>query len=183
MTRSLWVKDMEWILMLAAAFAGFVLGNWATRLHAVDVMTPALANLAGDSWRYLHTLRRELANRMMTTNPDRFVEMLRALDEATKAVHALSPQEQKAHFGELRKKYPATENFDLINCRDYILYDDAFEQWKPSDVEGRYKDIVMFQTLLTLVDPIVQKSVWSWTIIDADYSIFQYVERIKARRQ
>jgi hypothetical protein len=90
----------------------------------------------------LSTFRRELANYMVRTDPNRFLSFYRKACETEAAINVAGKAERAAHFTLICKKYPTYQDFDLIDKREHVLYAGALLEYSVEDIEERYLDLV-----------------------------------------
>lgn len=105
------------------------------------------ANWKGAENRYLNTLRRELANKLVSSDSKRFRRIYTKLREYEETIRNGSDDDAKLEFQYLIKKYPYHSSFDLLGTRDFIPYSEAFKDCHEDDVAERYSDIVKFLIL------------------------------------
>jgi hypothetical protein len=144
---------MELIVVgLAALVGGFVLG---AKLSAKAV-TPALTQVSNtqaiDRANFLQTLRRELANVMVWRNPQRYLQLYRQLNSEVSSLRSWRSEVVCKRLAELASKYPYYSDFDSVATREYVLYADGVSTLGDDELEGRYRDLVMFAALSSIDD-------------------------------
>jgi hypothetical protein len=100
----------------------------------------------------LSTFRRELANYMVRTDPNRFLSFYRKACETEAAINVAGKAECAAHLTLICKKYPTYEDFDLVGTREHVLYADSLAKYSVEDIEERYLDLVKFHALARSLD-------------------------------
>ena len=146
---------MSWVWGGLALIAGLVGGFLVAARRFAQIAKKGLEyadrQSASDQDLLMRTFRRELANWLFKTDPDRY----RALYERARIVEAgilkADPTERREMLTRIAADIPSIANFDLIGTREYILYADALGPW--DYVEERYLDIVRWQSLQKAGEP------------------------------
>ena len=178
---------MEWLIFGLLFVAGFILARLTSRsskdkknklfaesatqlLHAKDNKHEA------DKLLLLTTLCRELANYMIRRDPKRFLAVYKKGRAAAEMANGtVSGESKKALLKMLSDKYPFLSNFDIVQVRDYVLYEDALSHFPPEDIEQTYIDIVQFKALGNSLK-------WWYDITDFENEedhLGRYVQRIE----
>src|SRR5580698_9047523 len=137
---------MDWIWFAGAAILVFFVGarvgarseqkSQATRLNELAL------NMASDRDLGLAMFRRELANYLVRTDPDRFLRLYRKARAAENAIEEADLDTRKAELTIITKKYPMYSDFDLVNTRGHVLYADALDSHPLEDIEDHYLNLV-----------------------------------------
>jgi hypothetical protein len=177
-------RRMEvFIVGLAALVGGFVLGARLNSSSVVPTLTQVSNTQAIDRANFLQTLRRELTNVMVWRNPQRYLQLYRQLNSEILSLRSWRPEETSKRLAELVSKYPHYSDFDAIGTREYILYADGLSMLDDDDVENRYRDLVMFAALSSLVDPSWKDAATKMLIHTTDEKelahLTEYVKRIE----
>ncbi|MGC1584636.1 MAG: hypothetical protein WA791_02875, partial [Rhodomicrobium sp.] len=143
---------MEVIIGIIALVGGFLLG-WRSGAKAV---VPALSQAANtqaiDRANYLHTLRREVANILIWRDPGRYLQLYKELNSEITSLASWRPEDVRKRLTELCGKYPNYSDFDAIGTREYVPYAEGVSSMNDDEIEARYKDLVMFAALSSIVN-------------------------------
>jgi hypothetical protein len=171
---------MEWFWLVGAALVGFYVGS--SLRGRSPPQQPALnelaLNMASDRELMLSTFRRELANYMVRTDPDRFLRLYHKARAAESSIGSADKAEREAMFTIIVKKYPMYQDFDFVGTREHVLYADALSISPLEDIDEHYLNLVKFHALQRVLDE-------GWTFrgeatSDRDLEHLQkYVEKIK----
>jgi hypothetical protein len=146
--------------------------NFASR----DVRTAQ----AHDRNNLLNTYRREIANMLVWSDPDRYLEFYRTLHVEVSTYGGWKLDALQAKHDELAKQFPQYEDFDGFGTRLHVLYADTWGGWS-DDLAARFADITRFQALACAT---YWKDSAAWfggptSDSDIDHLSSRYIERIK----
>jgi hypothetical protein len=96
--------------------------------------------------RYLEVLRRELANVIVSDDPNKMVAAYYKAWEFEGELSRAASSRVEAELNVLTERYPVYEEFDLLNVRHFVPYSDAANCGEDA-VEERYLDISKFLIL------------------------------------
>jgi hypothetical protein len=181
-------RAMNWlswpIPAIATLIIGYLYGIFVGARNARNSLQPVIRqqdnSSAVDRDHFFGVLRRELANWMLRTDPDRYLQTYRQAHQTATEIRAATRVDQMTTHAELCEKYPHYGDFDLIGTRDHILYEDAFENLSYAEVESRYLDIIRFHALKAVIS-----DEWAYfkTTTSEDLTrIEEYSQRFKDRR-
>ncbi len=97
--------------------------------------------------RYIEVLRRELANAIVSDNPNKMVTLYRKGWTFEQEMLKADAARVQAEGDVLTKRYPLYEDFDLLGTRHFVPYSDAVESCEEDAVADRYLDISKFIVL------------------------------------
>jgi len=171
------------VIGIVALVGGFVFGS---RLAAKEI-APALTRVANtqaiDRANFLQSLRRELANVLVWRNPQRYLQLYRNIHAEMSSLESYRPEEVRKQLMDLCKKYPNYNDFDVIGTREYVLYADGLSMMDDAELEGCYRDLVMFAGLSTLIDEAwkdAASNMFVHTTSDRELAhLTEYVQRIE----
>ena len=146
------MSGMELIVGIVALIVGYIFGRKSGARALVPALSQASNTQAIDRANFLQTLRRELANILIWRNPQRFLELYRHIHAEVSSLKSWRPEAIRKRHAELCSKYPNYSDFDAIGTREYVLYADGASLMDDADLEGRYKDLVVFAALSIVVD-------------------------------
>ena len=112
--------------------------NFASR----DVRTAQ----AHDRNNLLNAYRREIANLLVWSDPERYLEFYRTLHAEACTYKDWKMDALQAKHDELAKQYPQYEGFDGFGTRLHVLYADSHGGWS-DDLASRFADITRFQAI------------------------------------
>lgn len=146
--------------------------NFASR----DVRTAQ----AHDRNNLLNTYRREIANVLVWSDPDRYLEFYRTLHAEISTYNEWKIDALQAKHDELAKRFPQYEDFDAFGTRLHVLYADTWGGWS-DDLAARFADITRFQALACAT---YWKDTATWfggptSDSDIDHLSSRYIEMIK----
>jgi hypothetical protein len=145
---------MEWIGIVLVAIVAFFIGHSSRQTKTMSSMpTQSGLNSASDRDLMLATFRRELANYLVWTDPDRFVRLYRKAHEAEAAIEAADKNVREAEFTLITKRFAMYGDFDLIATRSYVLYTDTLNRHELDEIEEHYLDLVRFHALQRADNP------------------------------
>jgi hypothetical protein len=134
---------------------------------------------AHDRYNLLNTWRREIANVLVWSDPDRYLDFYRTLHTEVSTYKEWTLDALQAKHDELAKQYPQYEDFDGLRTRLHVLYADRYGGWDEELVK-RFADATRFQALACAT---YWKDVAAWyggATRDSDLEhLTTYVERIK----
>lgn len=144
-----------------ALFAALVVGRfWRYRsatTSAVKAIEAAEANLAKQRATavalYLHTLRRELANLLMWRDPERYRDIYGDLYQQVASLRSQPVETVRFRLTQLGEHYRLLEDFDIFGTREYVLYSDGACLSSMTEIEERYRDIVLFMEMSVVAEP------------------------------
>ena len=177
---------------LVALVGGFGLGwKWRSKATqaAIDSVSSTqaidraniLRTQAIDRANFLQTLRRELANIMVWRDPRRYLQLYEEIHAEASSLKSWRAEEARRRHGELSEKYQFYSDFDAIGTRDYVLYADGVSMMTYADLEGIYRDIVMFEALSEIVDEAWKEAAKLFVHMTSDEELrhlTEYVGRI-----
>jgi hypothetical protein len=146
--------------------------NFASR----DVQTAH----AHDRNNLLNTYRREIANVLVWSDPDRYLEFYRTLHAEVSTYKGWKIDALQAKHDELAKKFPQYEDFDAFGTRLHVLYTDTWGGWS-DDLAARFAEITRFQAL-ACATYWKDSAIWfggPTSDSDIDHLASRYIERIK----
>jgi len=143
---------LEILIGIIALIGGVILGYRFAAKDALRLVRQLSYTQAIDRANYLGTLRRELANILISRDPQRYLMMYRELHREVSSLNLWQPEEVQKRLNELRSKYPFYSDFDALGTRDYVLYSEAVPFLTHDEIEARYKDMVMFAALSSIAD-------------------------------
>ncbi|MBP7701551.1 MAG: hypothetical protein KA098_03035 [Phenylobacterium sp.] len=174
---------MFWVWLGLALAVGLICGFWAGCTLIAKGVQPTLEEAArhkaSDHDLLMRTFRRELANWMFRTDPDRYMAVYERARLVEAGIFSADVTERRALMNRIAKDIPFIADFDLVGAREYILYSDNLGPYE--DVEGHYLDIVRWQALQIAGDP-------AWKYIakptsDADLKYLpEYATKLKDAR-
>ena len=88
---------------LIGAVVGFILGVKAARTVLIDGAERLVVGWARDRNNYLHTLRRELANWLMQTDPDAFHRLFMQVVGEAQRLQQMTLEDARAQLATLSK--------------------------------------------------------------------------------
>ncbi len=137
---------MELFLVgIVALVVGFFLGAKLIAKGSLPGIKEMQKDQAIDRSNYLFTLRRELANKLIWQDPQRYLKLFQELSSEFKSFKSWRLEEINKRLAELSEKYPFYDDFDIIESKEYVLYSDNW--FKYGELEERYKDIATFVAL------------------------------------
>lgn len=146
--------QMEWIAIALLALVAFLIGRRSRQTKTKSSLpTQSGLNSASDRDFMLATFRRELANYLVWTDPDRFVHLYRKARAAEAAIEVADNKVREAEFALITQRFPMYEDFDLIATRSYVLYADTLNRHELEEIEQHYLDLVKFHALQRADDP------------------------------
>jgi hypothetical protein len=173
---------MDWIWFAGAAILVFFVGarvgarseqkSQATRLNELAL------NMASDRDLGLAMFRRELANYLVRTDPDRFLRLYRKARAAENAIEEADLDTRKAELTIITKKYPMYSDFDLVNTRGHVLYADALDSHPLEDIEDHYLNLVKFHALQCAMSPGWRMRMAATSDEDVEH-LQKYIRKIK----
>jgi hypothetical protein len=171
------------VIGIVALIGGFVFG-WRSGAKAV---VPALSQVSNtqaiDRANFLQTLRRDLANILVWRNPQRYLQLYRHLHTEVNSLGSWRPEEVRKRLAELCEKYANYSDFDAVATREYVLYADDVSMLDDAEMEGRYRDIMMFVALSSLADETWKDAadkMFVHTTSDKEMAhLVKYVQRIE----
>ena len=137
---------MELFLVgIVALVVGFFLGAKLIAKGSLPGIKEMQKDQAIDRSNYLFTLRRELANKLIWQDPQRYLKLFQELSSEFKSFKSWRLEEINKRLAELSEKYPFYDDFDIIESKEYVLYSDNW--FKYGELEERYRDIATFVAL------------------------------------
>jgi hypothetical protein len=124
------------------AKAGVRVAKDTRNFASCDVQTAQ----AHDRNNLLNAYRREIANVLVWSDPDRYLEFYRTLHAEVSTYKKWKIDALQAKHDELANKFPQYEDFDAFGTRLHVLYADTRGSWS-DDLAARFADITRFQTL------------------------------------
>jgi len=163
--------------LLVAVVLAFNFGSKATASAAKVTIAKLLSDQAHDRMNFLSTLRRELANILIWSDPVRFRQLYQLVMTETGALKDLTSKGAQQRLDALSAKYPNYQDFDIIGTRVYVLYPDAISMHDMESIEQAYRDIATFQGIMIASDPNWK----NFTVASAKESdhLAKYVRRIQ----
>lgn len=150
---------MFWVWLGFALVLGLVAGFAVAAKVSAKMFNEEIAVLrrekAHDQDTMMRTFRRELANWLFRSDPDRYQALYDRARRLEREILAADPIERKAMLRRIAEEIPTINEFDLLQTREYIPYGDAI--WSLDDAEKRYLDIVSWQALQIAMNPA-----WKW---------------------
>jgi hypothetical protein len=171
-----------WIFLVVATLLGAIVGaviQWRVGKVLAEPMLHKLRRaLADDEVRLLSTFRRELANFMVRTDPERF---FRLHNEARATQISIGDAEKIVQLSDYRDicvEFPSFGDFDLVGTREYVLYADGLSYISIEEIEAHYLKLVKFDALTRALDE--DWELFSFAIDDEEVAhLERYVQRIK----
>ena len=177
---------MDWLAVgiIVAFFVAFLLWQLSQQFFSPAAEWPLLSTSAKNAVPnlILSTFRRELANYMVRTDPNRFLSFYRKACETEAAINVAGKAERAAHFTLICKKYPTYEDFDLVGTREHVLYAETLARYSVEDIEERYLDLVKFHALARSLDADWRSKTFPATSDSDRRHLESYVESIKDTR-
>src|SRR5579884_196516 len=148
---------MDWLLLIRIGIAGITAGSLLGFRFAARSAEPTLQglrrHLAQDRNRALTLLRRELANWLIRHDTDGYVGVYRDAHRVVAAIKMMSRDAQRRELSQITKKYPFYEDFDMLQTREWVLYEDALSKDCWEDVVNQYTTLIRFQALQASLNP------------------------------
>jgi hypothetical protein len=137
---------MELFLVgIVALVVGFFLGAKLIAKGSLPGIKEMQKDQAIDRSNYLFTLRRELANKLIWQDPQRYLKLFQELSSEFKSFGSWRLEEINKRLAELSEKYPFYDDFDIIESKEYVLYSGDWLNYE--ELEARYRDIATFVAL------------------------------------
>lgn len=96
---------------------------------------------------YLNILSRELGNELMQRDPDFFKRNKRLMLQEWSQIEGDKKQLDALHT-QLARKYPMFQDFDIVECWDYVLVGEALDGRENEELWNVYKEIKFFSEIL-----------------------------------
>ncbi len=133
---------------------------------------------AADLALYLQILRRELANHLIREDADRFLKLYESAREAEMEIGAMDKEAQEVSLQQIVQKFPNFQEFDIIQTREHVIYEDALNWHQIEDIETHYLNIVKYHALMRILDTDWQHVLTATDEGDLEH-LRGYVARIK----
>ena len=143
---------MEWVGLIIAATICLSIGFRFGRKAALTDVVRQEAGRAEDRAAFLHTVRRELGNLLMWSDPVKFMRLYKNLHAETSTYKSWKPPALQQTYAEIAKRYPQYNDFDVLGVRSYVLYPSARSTLTNEDLAGHYSDITRFVAVLAATD-------------------------------
>jgi uncharacterized membrane-anchored protein YhcB (DUF1043 family) len=176
---------MVWVWVGLALAVGVVVGFMlGARLFAKimkEAAEEAARHKASDQNLLMRTFRRELANWLFKTDPDRYRALYERARTVEEEVLAFDPAARHALLKRIATDMPFIADFDFVGSREFVTYADALSIYSYEDIEEKYLDVVRWQSLQIAGDP-------AWSLIDKPTSdsdleyLPEYTKRLKDAR-
>ena len=102
-------------------------------------------NSVVDKSDLLTVYRREIANYLISVDPQRFLDLYYRIIEECSIIDEMDNKTRDAQALVLSNKYPYFKDFDGFNVHEFVLYTDAMEYQTVEELEQKYIDNCMFQ--------------------------------------
>lgn len=142
---------MNWttpILLLAGFVVGAIIGAiiiskaWVRSDAAKDrELAYVKLQQVGDQINFLHTLRREISNILIWSDPDRYRQLYVDLIAESQNIKKFSAAEVELAHNRLCEKYKVFRDFDVIGIKEFVIYtENVFD----NELAAGYRDIATF---------------------------------------
>ncbi len=167
--------------LLVGAVASFLLSARFFASLIKEAADEAARHKASDQNLLMRTFRRELANWLFKTDPDRYRVLYERARATETEVLASDAATRHTLLKRIATDMPFIADFDFVGSREFVTYADALSVYSYEEVEEKYLDIVRWQSLQIAGDPA-----WKWIdkpTSDGDLKFLpEYTKRLKDTR-
>lgn len=147
---------MEWVLLIGVGIFSFVTGCYAgariIHLANASELHGVRTRLHQDHLSYFRKVRQQIANELITRDPDQFLDLYSRVHEKLKALGKADAAHREARLRIIADTYPLITDFDPFQSRDYVLFADDAAMWSTADLSERYTDLLEYWAIYDSTD-------------------------------
>lgn len=139
-----------WLICVffAGLMMGVILGARVSQNSTRSVMSGLVFDMTGDKHFLLKVLRRELANWLISVDPDRFYENYQKSHGLVEDIAKADRINQMSRLKIITDKLPYYSDFDfLMGQLEYVSYNEGFSFSSYDEIESHYNNIIEFEAL------------------------------------